>query len=74
MENKNKKYALFSSIFMSGLILFIIGLEPFIPEIAAILPDNISAAVSIILPIVIMVARKYGVNNGIKIVPQINNK
>lgn len=72
--NDNKKYALFSSIFMSGLVLFIIGLEPFIPEIAAVLPDNLSTAVSVILPIVIMVARKYGVNNDIKIVPQLKDK
>ena len=72
--NDNKKHALFSSIFMSGLVLFIIGLEPFIPEIAAVLPDNLSTAVSVILPIVIMVARKYGVNNDIKIVPQLKDK
>lgn len=71
METSNKeKYALFSSIFMSGLVLFIIGLEPFVPQIAAVLPDNLSSAVSIVLPIIIMVARKYGVNNDIKIVPE----
>lgn len=69
MKNDNKKYALFSSIFMSGLVLFIIGLEPFIPELAAIVPDNFSSVVSIVLPIVIMAARRYGANNDIKIVP-----
>lgn len=69
-KSKKEKYALFSSIFMSGLVLFIIGLEPFVPEIAAVLPDGLSSAVAIILPIVIMVARKYGINKDIKIVPQ----
>lgn len=67
-NNNNDKLAIFSSIFMSALALFIIGLEPYIPELAAMLPDSLSNIAMLVLPAVILIARRYSANRPIKII------
>lgn len=64
----NSKWAMFSSIFVSALILFILGLEPYIPELAALLPDNLSNIATIVLPAIIIMARRFKDNDPIRVV------
>lgn len=56
-----------SKIIISSLLLFIIGLEPFVPQIQAILPNDIGMIVAVVLPIVIMLARIFADNEKIVI-------
>lgn len=64
----NSKWAMFSSIFVSALILFVLGLEPYIPELAALLPDNLSNIATIVLPAIIIIARRFKDNNPIRVI------
>ena len=48
-----------SKIFWSSVILFIIGIEPYIPTIQTLLPEPIGAIFAIVLPAVIGLARLY---------------
>ena len=64
----NSKWAMFSSIFVSALILFVLGLEPYIPELAAMLPDNLSNIATIVLPAIIIMARRFKDNDPIRVV------
>lgn len=64
----NSKWAMFSSIFVSALILFVLGLEPYIPELAALLPDNLSNIATIVLPAIIIMARRFKDNDPIRVV------
>lgn len=64
----NSKWAMFSSIFVSALILFVLGLEPYIPELAALLPDNLSNIATIVLPAIIILARRFKDNDPIRVV------
>ena len=66
-DNSNK-WAMFSSIFVSALVLFILGLEPYIPELAAMLPDNLSNIATIVLPVIILIARRYKDNDPIRVI------
>lgn len=67
-NGNGNKWAMFSSIFVSALVLFILGLEPYIPELAAILPDNLSNLATIVLPIIILIARRYKDNDPIRVI------
>lgn len=67
-NQKNNKLAIFSSIFMSALVLFIIGLEPYVPQIAEMLPDNLSNIATLVLPVIILLARRFNENKPIKVV------
>lgn len=64
----NSKWAMFSSIFVSALVLFILGLEPYIPELAALLPDHLSNIATIVLPAIIIMARRFKDNDPIRVV------
>lgn len=64
----NNKWAMFSSIFISALILFVLGLEPYIPELAAMLPDNLSNIATVVLPAIILMARRFKDNDPIRVV------
>lgn len=68
--SKRNKLAIFSSIFMSALLLFIIGLEPFVPQIAEMLPEHLKEIAMVVLPIIIMTARKMNNNKPITILPE----
>lgn len=48
-----------SKIFWSSVVLFIIGLEPYIPTIQSVLPEHLGALFAIVLPAIIAVARWY---------------
>lgn len=48
-----------SKIFWSSVVLFIIGLEPYIPTIQSLLPEHLGALFAIVLPALIAVARWY---------------
>lgn len=63
LNERRPKWIFFSSIFMSALVLLIIGIEPYVPQLTEYLPDSLKQVASIILPIVIMLARQYKVNN-----------
>lgn len=67
---KKSKWAGFSSIFVSALVLFVIGLEPYIPAITEMLPVWAKGAAGIILPAVIIYARRYNENGPIKVLPK----
>lgn len=41
------------------MVLFIIGLEPYIPTIQSLLPEHLGALFAIVLPALIAVARWY---------------
>lgn len=64
---KKTKKVWSSKIIISSLLLFIIGLEPFVPQIQAILPNDIGMIVAVVLPIVIMLARIFADNETIVI-------
>lgn len=64
---RKTKKAWSSKIIISSLLLFIIGLEPFVPQIQAILPNDIGMIVAVVLPIVIMLARIFADNEKIVI-------
>lgn len=51
-----------SKILMSSIVLFIIGLAPFVDQIKAILPTNAAAIAGVVLPIVILAARIWSSN------------
>ena len=67
-NDTGNKWAMFSSIFVSALVLFILGLEPYIPELAAMLPDNLSNIATIVLPAIILIARRYKDNDPIRVI------
>lgn len=48
-----------SKIFWSSVVLFIIGLEPYIPTIQSVLPEHLGALFAIVLPAIIAIARWY---------------
>jgi len=64
----DSKWAIFSSIFMSALVLIVIGLEPFIPQLAAMLPDSLSNIATLVLPAIILMARRFKGNDPIRVV------
>lgn len=67
VEQPKTKWIFFSSIFMSALALFIIGLEPYVPQIAQALPPNFRDIATVILPVIIMLARQINTNNPISL-------
>lgn len=48
-----------SKIFWSSVVLFIIGIEPYIPTIQSVLPEQLGALFAIVLPAIIAIARWY---------------
>ena len=56
-----------SKIVISSILLFLIGLEPFIPQLQQILPNDIGAIVAVILPIIILAARIFAQNEKIEL-------
>lgn len=68
------KWIFFSSIFMSALTLFIIGLEPYVPQIAQALPPRFRDIATVVLPVIIMLARQFNTNNPISLLPRPGEK
>lgn len=54
------KYFWQSKIFWSSVVLFVIGLEPYIPALNEVIPDGtLKRVIMLVLPIVILMARAY---------------
>jgi len=57
------KYFWQSKIFWSSVVLFVIGLEPYIPMLNEVIPEGASKRViALVLPLVILMARAYTSN------------
>lgn len=54
------KYFWQSKIFWSSVVLFVIGLEPYIPALNEVIPDGaLKRVIMLVLPLVILMARAY---------------
>lgn len=54
-----------SKIVGLSIVLFIVGLEPFIPQIRAVLPQY-AEVIGLVLPVLILAARIYSTDTVIK--------
>lgn len=54
------KYFWQSKIFWSSVVLFVIGLEPYIPMLNEVIPEGaLKRVIALVLPLVILMARAY---------------
>lgn len=55
-----------SKIVLMSVALFLIGIEPYVPALQAVLPVELSSIVAVVLPILIVAARIYSTTVDVK--------